>query len=171
MKRERTHPRTATAAVPRVFMLFICLAAVLSLWGCGSDATGSGAASVSPAEASLIGKAEVVCNRVNREIKVAEKPGIDLPLIARLSPLHAAAELRGLHELEALTAPSSLEGAWRRMLAYRQTLVNELIEFGHDAKAGNLVAIRELSKSKEHVHLELLALARRRGFRACAIVG
>lgn len=171
MRLERRRRRTAGTQLLRAVMVAAFVAGLLSVAGCGSSDTTNGASATVQYDGQLIRAAEPICRKLNKEITVKETPGFNMAAIARLSPPHAAAELKALHELEGLTPSASVTQSWQQLLAYRQTLVKELIEFGRAAKATDVAAVKALSASKEKVHKRLFAVARHDGFRACAAVG
>jgi hypothetical protein len=116
-------------------------------------------------------KAEAICERLNDAI-AAEKPtGGGVREIKRIVPRRVALESASVEELSRLTAPASVAGAWRRMLAYRRTLARELAELLSDARHNDLTAIRALTASKQRMHRRLAATAAAAGFKVCARVG
>jgi hypothetical protein len=152
------------------------------LGGCGGGSAATTAASTAAStdasttpgsrpESGFIAKADAICARLNSQISGREPSKITMSEIARLSLAHATLEQKALNELTRLVPPSSLAGDWKRIIAYRRTLIDELIKFAQYAKANDTRAVQTLSVSKEQVHRKLTATAKRAGFTACARVG
>jgi len=125
----------------------------------------------SAAAARLIAKADAICKRLNNKLAATASTGSEARQLARSAPRHAAQERRAVAELRTLTPPASLAADWTQMIAYRQTLLEELVELARYAKANNARAIQSLGASKKRVHQKLKELARRDGFKDCSIIG
>lgn len=151
--------------------------------GCGSTSNASSSAGHSASAHTLSSrtaasadqpftvKAEVICERVNDAIAAAKPASNGVREIERIVPRRVALELASAGELSRLTAPASVAGAWRKMLAYRRKLAHELAELVSAAKRNDLAAIRALTASKQRVHHQLFLTATAAGFKMCARVG
>jgi hypothetical protein len=154
---------------------------MLAAAGCGGGSSGTGSTNAgstasipsgdSPAERRLIATADAICGRFNTEIATTKPAGVGASELARSAPVNASLEQAALRELSKLTPPASLAGDWRRVIADRRTLAEELVKLGRYAKANNAAGIRALVVSKKAMHRELLKTATRAGFADCARVG
>jgi hypothetical protein len=120
---------------------------------------------------ALVRSADAICARLNARLAADKPVNKGLAEIARVSPVHAALELRAERQLARLTSPAPLAREWRTILAYRRTLAEELKSLGSAAAAKDRRTIQSLTASKLRVHRQLAALARRLDFGACAEVG
>lgn len=117
---------------------------------------------------SVIVKADAICRRLNNELTAAPPRGVEASQIARSAPHNAALEQRAIVELTRITPPTALAGDWRQMIAYRQTLADDLLKLARYAKANDAVSMQALAVSKKRAHQKLSELATRDGFNDCA---
>jgi hypothetical protein len=160
----------------RAFLTLILIATVLVVAGCGGASGDSASIASAPlgessTQAILITRADVICKRLNVKIASAKPKNQGIREIARLSPIHARLEQAAVAELDKLTPPSAIATSWRRIIAYRRALAEELVKLGRYAQANNVSAVRALAASKRRTHKRLLTLALRTGFKACSLVG
>jgi len=121
----------------------------------------------SSTSSGVVVKADTICRRVNNELAAAP-PGVLASQIARSAPRNAAVEQRAIAELNGITPPTAVASDWRKMIAYRQTLAEELLKLANYAKVNDTRSMQALAVSKERVHQKLSALATRDGFKDCA---
>jgi hypothetical protein len=142
----------------------------LAAAGCGSGgSTPSSTTADATTPASFIAKADVICGRVNAEI--SSNPYRSPQGIARLAPQLSAYELAADAELGALTPPASLASDWKQIVTDAQKLARDTATFGAYAKANNLAAATKLDNADQPIHLQLLAIAKRDGFKVCSHPG
>lgn len=115
----------------------------------------------------MIAKADAICRRVNSQLAAAP-PGVAASQIARSAPRNAALELRAVTDLNKLTPPPALAGDWQQMIAYRQTLADDLLKLAHYAQSNDARSMQALALSKKRVHQKLSKLATRDGFKDCS---
>jgi hypothetical protein len=167
----------------------LALVSLALLGGCGGGSTSSGSGTAAPATstaqpisqsltsesggatAQLISRADAICARANAEIAAAKPESASTSEIIRLTPGHVALERKALSELRGMSPPAPLQAAWRRILANRTTLANQLEALVTDAKSNNGTAIKALTAAKARVHKILLETAQRAGFKDCGQVG
>lgn len=155
-------------------MSLVLVAAALAAGGCGggsSDARSAGPLPDGSPRSQLIARADAICRRLNAQIKANKQSSLRLNEIARFAPRNAALEATALKELSKLTPPASIARDWHQVIAYRRTLMEELVKLGRYAKANNARAIHKLAASKKRVHQKLLATATRNGFKDCPQIG
>ena len=142
--------------------------------GCGSGAPTKKASALPPPTAApshqptqFLADASSICKRLSTE--VSDPPGtvLDAKTLARLAPMHAAAEYRALRQLEHLTPPPSIRSDWASMLRYRKSLADNLTALGRAAKAEDHAAFEKLAKEKSRSYDALGRLAERAGVGAC----
>jgi hypothetical protein len=164
---------------------FVLMAMTLAVSGCGGSKPANQAASTSRiasstqttrqtasstatallTRAELIARADAICQRVNaKRALITIRTRQDY---ARLLPL-ATYEQAALVELGKLTAPTSMASDWRQILADGQTLADDTAKLGEDVKANYLTTARRLFAITVQVQRQMLATARRDGFRDCA---
>jgi hypothetical protein len=155
-----------------------CLAcASIAAVGCGgkSDAArssdGGSATGAAGSEQSFRAQADAVCARINKDILAVKVKSATAAEVIRVAPRTIALERTGIGELEKLAPPSSLEGAWQRILGYRRTLAGELAQLLDIARRNDGSSIKPLAAAKKQAHAGLSQLAKRAGFKACAKVG
>jgi len=166
----------------KVYGSLALVAAALAAGGCGggsSDAKSAGSlASGNPTPSGssrvpsqLVARADAICRRLNTEIVATNPSKLQIRKIVSLTPQRVALERTALKELSKLAPPASIARDWRQMMAYRKTLIEELIRLGRYAKANDTQSIKSLAVSKKRVHQRLFATATRDGFKDCARVG
>jgi hypothetical protein len=94
------------------------LVAVLGAAGCGGSST---------AAPPLISQADAICKRLNVQLVPNASARLSAAKLARSSLRNAALERGALAQLRQLTPPASLAADWKQGIAYRQTLVSELV--------------------------------------------
>jgi hypothetical protein len=184
-------PRSRDSAGMKTRTTFALLAVAIATAGCGggSGTTASSQnspASNSPASSSvtstaphppsvasehLIASADQICQRLNTKLAASKPARQSIAELARVTPEHEALEQKAITELSKLTPPAAIALAWRKLVADRRTLANELLKLALDAQLKDVAGIRTLGVSKERAHKELLAVAKSAGFKACSRVG
>ena len=157
----------------------LLIAAMLAVAGCGGSSKAQPSGSVTesrPTKESagangLIAKADAICRRLNVELAATASTGSEAHQLALSAPRHAALERHALAQLGKLAVPASLARDWRQILAYRQTLAEELVKLARYAKTNDTRAIQALGASKKRVHQKLTELATRDGFKDCSTIG
>lgn len=160
----------------RIYMPFVLVAAALAAGGCGGGSSDARSAEPLPNSASsprsqLIARADAICRRLNTKIAAHKPANLGLAEIARGAPRNAAFEKTALEELRKLTPPASMARDWRRMIAYRILLMEELVELGRYAKAKDARGIKTLTASKKRLHGKLFTTATHGGFKVCPQIG
>lgn len=189
MELERTQLLRDGSSCLRVCVSFVLVAAALAVGGCSGGASETEPSQLlstshagstgplpsgdppSPSQARLIARADAICRQLNTEIIATKLANLSAREIARGVPRNAALEQRALTELSKLRPPASIARSWRQVIAYRTTLMEELVKLGRDAKANDAAGIQTLTASKKRVHGELSTTARRAGFKDCSQVG
>jgi hypothetical protein len=135
------------------------------------DASGSHPSrSAAPAgSARLIDAADTICRRLNAEIGSRKK--LSLQDIVGVAPRNEAHEQRAVRELDKLTPPPVLARQWRRFLAYRRTLAQQLGMLAADGKRFDTHAIERVIAAKKRAHGVLRTAATRMGLGDCAHIG
>ena len=72
----------------------------------------------------LIAQADAICSRADREIAVVTPAGLDAREVASVAPADAVIEQTAVSELDRLNPPAQMAGDWRRIVAYRRTLLS-----------------------------------------------
>lgn len=137
-------------------------ATTLAASGCG----GSSAKSLTSAE--LIQKADAVCKRVNARLTLANGEVKSRQDIGRLAPQLAAFQQSAVAELKKLTPPASLANDWKQIVAGAQTLAVNTAKLGEYARSNNMSGARQLVSSSKSVQQQMLATAKRDGFKDCS---
>jgi hypothetical protein len=119
----------------------------------------------------MVVRADAICRRLNTQIEANKQANLGVHEIARFAPRNAALEKAALKELSKLKPPASIARDWRQVIAYRRTLLEELVKLGRYAKANNTQAIHKLAASKKRAHQQLLTIATRDGFKDCPQIG
>jgi hypothetical protein len=158
----------------RLWRSLALVLATVAVAGCGgSGVTGSTGLRTSGdalAKSQLIKKADAICQRLNAEL-IAVRPIGTISEIAQIIPHRAVLEQRVVTELSSLTPQAPTSHGLRQIIAYRQTLAQELAELGVDAKRRDMAAIKRLAVSKARLHQKLLDAATSAGFSSCARTG
>jgi hypothetical protein len=160
----------------------VLVAATLAAGGCGDGSSQTPASGATRSSGSLpsggplsrselIARADAICLRLNNELAATAAKSVGMREIARVSPRHAALEQTAVMELSKLTPPASIARDWRQIVAYRQTLAEELALLGRYAKVKNARSVRALAVSKKHLHRQLTTVATRDGFKRCSRLG
>lgn len=136
-------------------------ATTLSATGCGESPK-----TTTLTHAELIAKADPICARVNA--KRASSTIRSREDYARLVPPLAAYEQTAVAELGKLIPPASMASDWKQVVAGAQTLANNTAKLGEYAKANNLAASRTLFSTDAKAQEQMLAAAKRIGFKDCA---
>jgi hypothetical protein len=152
-------------------------ATTLAASGCGGT-TKSSSQAAPPAQAEshtqtgpltrteLIAKADAICSRVNAQLaSTAIRSTHDY---ARLLPQVAAYEQTELAELGKLTPPASMASDWQQILASTRTLAGDTAKIAEYAKSNNLKAARALLTTATTAQQQMLATAKRNGFKDCS---
>lgn len=142
--------------------------ATLALLAIGLVLGGCGKSSKPLTRAELIAKADTICKRVNDKLKSSNNTIKGRQDIARIVPKLASTEQAALAELSKLVPPAALANDWKTIIAGAQTLADNTAKLGEYAKANNLKAARGLITSSEKVQQQVLATARRDGFKYCS---
>jgi hypothetical protein len=121
--------------------------------------------------AELALKAASICKRVDAEVNAVKAKNVSVAEIVRIVPARAASERKAAIELSKLAPPASLTHGWRRIVAYRRTLANELAELVRAARKNEAARIKVLSASKLRERRLLLTAAKRTGLTECGTVG
>jgi hypothetical protein len=148
----------------------------LAVSGCGgssSNSSSSANASSSPSKpltrTEFITDGDAICKRVNT--KVFTNPIRTIQVAAHTAPQLAAYEQAAIKELTALRPPLSLAGDWRTFLSDYSKLAKDTVTFGKAAAAGSFAGIRSISLADDAVHTQMLAVAKRDGFKVCSRAG
>jgi hypothetical protein len=163
---------------------------VFAIAGCGGGASGSsashGSASTTSVGAStggstihgaplsageLLIRADAICRRLNTELAATKGKGVSARQIVLSVPRNIALESGSLEELAKLVPPSSRVRGWRRLLAERTKLAEELTLLLKAAKRNDAAAMTTLITSKKRSHAALLKIATSLGFKDCSTVG
>jgi hypothetical protein len=116
-------------------------------------------------EARFIATADAVCRKFNGALESTKGTTV-------AGVLHNATIERGaIAELAKLGAPASLSADWKRMSAYRQTLLKQLLDLAKSLERGQTADAKTLAAEKLRVHRELSELGARDGFMDCRQVG
>jgi hypothetical protein len=137
-------------------------AATLAAAGCG------GSSSKSLTRSQLIAKADSICHRVNAKLTSANGQINSQQDIARLAPQLAAYEQEAVVQLSKLTAPATIASDWKTIVTAAGTLAQNTAKLGEYAKANNLTAARALVSTSKKVQQQMLAVAKRDGFKDCS---
>jgi hypothetical protein len=125
----------------------------------------------SPPPLPVVAKADAICRRLNTQIQASKQTSLSPKEIARFAPRNAALEKAALKRLSKLKPPTLIKHDWRQVMAYRRTLMEQLVKLGKYAKVNNSRAIKALTKSKKQVHLALLTIGTLDGFKDCTRTG
>jgi hypothetical protein len=136
-----------------------------SLAGCG------GGSSADSSSSGFIARAEPICRALNAELTKVGAKSTSLTEVARVVPRHVSQERTALLTLERLKPPSAVAGSWRKMLADRRALADQLAKLAEAAQHNEAAAVKALTASKETTHAELARVGRKAGFNDCAQVG
>jgi hypothetical protein len=165
----------------------ICLIATVAIAGCGGDskaqlATSTPAATVSaeptttpassetlsPSPGKMISSAELICKRLDTELKSARTTVTSFRALALPARSLATLEDQAIRELDALRAPARIVGDWREMMVYRRTVAANLREIARAAQHEERGVVESASISTASAERGLLATARRAGFKYCS---
>jgi len=83
-----------------------------------------------PGDASLIASSGAICRRRGPEVEAANIYSASVPAIIAAARKRAGIERHGLKELEALTPPGSIAGAWRSYIADASNALAALTKLG-----------------------------------------
>jgi hypothetical protein len=118
--------------------------------------------------AELTVKANAICKKVSAKLASATKGGVGTKqALARVAPKLAAFEETALGELGKLVPPANLENDWKQFVAGAQTLADNTSKLGEYVKANNLKGAKGLVLSSEATQKQMVAIARRNGFKDC----
>jgi hypothetical protein len=156
-------------------------AAALTAVGCGGSSKSSSqtlsaaATSVTQTQVSagprltateLIAKADPICARVNA-IRASNKIRSRQDFTRVVTEL-ASEEQHAVEGLNKLVPPTSLAGAWSRMLNGYRAIASNLAQVSRDAAANNFPAANSLVVVTTALHRQTAAIARSAGFKDCA---
>jgi hypothetical protein len=167
------------------------IAAVFTIAGCGGGSGNTASVAKSaPAGASsnavpvssatpvralskpeLIAAAEPICTRLNTALVAARENVRTKQDMIRIAQRRAPLEQSTVTELSKLTPPRSLAHDWRRILATRETIVEDINQVMEDARAGNLEGARSVLIAGGAVQNQMRTMAKRDGFKECAHIG
>lgn len=139
----------------------MALIAIALMAGCGKS-------SKPLTRAELIAKADTICRRVNAHLASSNNTIKTQQDVARLAPRLAAFEQTALVELSRLVPPASLADDWKTIVAGAQTLADNTAKLGEYAKSNQLKAAKSLIVSSQKIQSQMLAIAKRDGFRDCS---
>jgi hypothetical protein len=134
-------------------------------------ASGCGKSSKPLTRMQLIAKADSICKRVNDQLKSSNNTIKSKNDIARIVPRIAAFEQTALAELSKLVPPAAMANDWKTIIAGAQTLADNTAKLGEYAKANNIKAAKGLIAKSENVQHQMLATAKRDGFKDCSETG
>ena len=120
------------------------------------------------AKATLIAKADAICQRLHQKLAARKSVSTSVPEIRRQVPTNAKLEQTALIELEKLKAPPAFTQQWQTVLADRRHLANDLTKLAAAAEHNDEPAIASLIATKEHDHQDLAHTAAHDGFQQCA---
>lgn len=135
------------------------VAATLAVSGCG----GSSPKPLTHAE--LIAKANAICKTVSA--KLATKTVKSVQDLVRIAPELASFEQTALTELSKLVPPADLESDWKTFVAGAEKLAENTAKLGEDVKSKNIKAAHALVLTTEKTTQQMLAIAKRDGFKHC----
>lgn len=138
----------------------------LSLIAVGLTAGGCGKSSKPLTRAELIAKADVICKQVNDKLK-SQTINSRQELVHAVTRI-ASTEQAALAELSKLVPPAGLADDWKTIIAGAQTLADNTAKLGEYAKANRLNAAKSLIASSQKVQQQMLAIAKRDGFKYCS---
>jgi hypothetical protein len=180
-QRTARSPRVAFAA-----KLATLLASGVLLAGCGSGSSktvtteakagaSTSTESLKPAStapltrAQLISKTDTICGQINRMVFL--NPYRTQADLARLAPQISALEQRTTEEMATFVPPPSLAADWKKLLAVSRRRAQDTGKLGEYAAAGEFSQVTALLSRDAPIEGELLALARRDGFKVCSNPG
>lgn len=155
MRRTRIAvPALATSAFATV---------VLATAGCGST--------TKPplTRAQLTNKANSICRTVTAKLEAASK-GESANTPQRLEHLTAKVsgfEQKALTELTELVPPPALEAQWQRFVDGAQALADDTAKVGEYAASKNKIAGQAVLSQIEATQKQMVAIAKRNGFKDC----
>lgn len=167
-------------------------AAILTVSGCGgsskTSSTTTAASTTAPATTAstttatstktatgppltrieLIAKAEPICARANAELNSTTiKSRAEL---ARALPQAAAYDQVEATELSNLVPPASMASDWKQIIAGLQTFGDDTDKAGEDLESGSSEAAGSVYAAAKKGHEQLVAIAKRDGFKQCAFI-
>jgi hypothetical protein len=142
--------------------------AALTLAAITLAASGCGKSSKPLTRAELVAKADTICRRVNNQLKSSNNTISSQRDIARIAPRLASFEQTALAELSKLVPPMPLANDWKTIIAGAQTLADNTAKLGEYAKENNIKAAKGLISTSQKVQQEMLATAKRDGFKDCS---
>lgn len=174
--------------------ILVLAAACFALGGCGKSAhTPPAAASptaataqvakaptvsrrAAAARARFIAKADAICRGVYNNLKSNSVRNNRLarrrhtgPNLVLLAAQDAAYQKGANAELERLMPPSSLGRDWKEIIAGAHTLAADTAKIGEDIRAKRDAVARAVISASGELRQRVLAVARRDGFKDCAL--
>lgn len=119
----------------------------------------------------FVAKADAICQRLNTQFAASKPNGQDVSEIARIAPERTALEEQTVVELSHLVPPPTVAVAFRKIVADRRTLAQELAQLGDAAKRKDTKELNRLTASKLRMHTQLHSTASTAGFESCGLVG
>jgi hypothetical protein len=118
--------------------------------------------------AEWITKGEAICARLNAQL--AATPAKSVTEFARALPQAAAYEQSELAQLVKLTPPPSRASDWQQFLTGTREWADDSAKMGASARAGQFNANMPLFQATQKAHEKLAAIAKRDGFKECALL-
>lgn len=138
-------------------------AAALAAAGCGS--------SPKPplTRAQLTSKADAICSSVTAKLEAANRgESANTPQqLERLTAKVSGFEQKALTELTELVPPAALEADWKRFVAGAQILSEKIANVGEYAAKKDVAAGKAAIAEIEVTQKQMVAIAKRNGFKKC----
>lgn len=119
----------------------------------------------------FVAQADAICQRLNAQFAASKPNSQDVSEIARIAPERTALEEQTVVELSHLEPPPAVAVAFRKIVADRRTLAQELAQLGDAAKRKDTKELNRLAASKLRMHSQLHGVASTAGFESCGLVG
>lgn len=136
---------------------------VLATAGCGSTPKPP------LTRAQLTSKANSICRTVAAKLEAASKgESANTPQqLERLTTKVSGFEQKALTELTALVPPPALEARWQRFINGAQTLAEDTAKVGQYIASKNAAASKAVISEVEATQKQMVAIAKRNGFKDC----
>ncbi|MGH2878804.1 MAG: hypothetical protein ACRDK4_04255 [Solirubrobacteraceae bacterium] len=119
--------------------------------------------------AQLTSKANAICRTVTAKLEAASKgESANTPQqLERLTAKVSGFEQKALSELSALVPPPALEAQWQRFVDGAQTLAEDTAKLGEYIANKNTAASKALISQAQATQKQMVAVAKRNGFKDC----
>ncbi len=152
--------------------LLMLVAGTLLVAGCGGSSKSASNQSTPSGKtlsaSALIAEADQICMRRNAEVTAQQPKSTAMPEVARLASTYATIQQAAVTELNHLAPPASLANEWKRLVAHRQMLVEQLLKLKQYAEHNDNAGIQAFSAESTKLKQQLLT-SKGSGFTYCSV--